>query len=162
MPTLTDRQYSKKNIADIASKIRQEYFSTENPMDGLLNIIKSNRGILEVSFGVPKETLRIRGDESFVITIPANTSPLRDVFTIAHELGHYYLHSDKRTKESFNRDGTNQRETEANWFAAELLMPAEKFKKTAEELQNDPQKIAAKFGVSGAAARVRMSVLGLI
>ena len=162
MPTSNNRQYSKQEIAAMASQIREKYFSSEKPMDGLLNIIGKNHGKVEVSFEVPEETLKIKEDRSFVITIPANTSPLRDVFTVAHELGHYFLHSDQTTPASFNRKGTNQKETEANWFAAELLMPATLFKKASEELQHDPQKVAAKFGVSGAAARVRMTVLGLV
>ena len=85
MPTSNNRQYSKQEIAAMASQIREKYFSSENPMDGLLNIIGKNHGTLEVSFGVPEETLKIREDGSFVITIPANTSPLRDVFmTLPH------------------------------------------------------------------------------
>ena len=162
MPTSNNRQYSKQEIAAMASQIREKYFSSENPMDGLLNIIGKNHGTLEVSFGVPEETLKIREDGSFVITIPANNSPLRDVFTVAHELGHYFLHSDRISPASFNRSGTNQKETEANWFAAELLMPTHLFRKASEELQYDPQRVAARFGVSGAAARVRMTVLGLV
>ena len=35
-------------------------------------------------------SLVVNEDGSFVINLPPFTSPLRDNFTIAHELGHYF------------------------------------------------------------------------
>ena len=54
----------------------------------------------------------------------------RKRFTIAHELGHYILHKNKNyincTMEDFyDWTGRKQIETEANYFASELLMPSE-------------------------------------
>lgn len=105
----------------------------------------------------------------FVIHIPLNTSPLRDRFTIAHELGHYVLHYlypnqfDNRniTRLRAHRYGSGQAEYEANWFAAAFLMPADKFKDKYEELGRSDLAVADYFKVSPQAAAVRAKSLGL-
>jgi Zn-dependent peptidase ImmA (M78 family) len=98
------------------------------------------------------------------------TSAQRDRFTIAHELGHFFLHFPKvqsahpddgmkayRWVES--SDTTNQRcEWEANWFAASFLMPETLFRKL---YVNDIAHCAAAFDVSEKACKVRASSLGL-
>lgn len=53
-------------------------------------------------------------------------------------------------------------EYEANVFAANLLMPENKFKKIYENCGQDLAVVAEKFGVSIAAAEVRARSLGLI
>lgn len=164
MPSENSTQYTKPEIIKIANKIREKYFRSLNPREGFNNLFTQLKGKVEVSSGSSVETLNVAEDGSFTIKIPQDTSHLRDAFTIGHELGHYFLHTDL-TKDGtaiFNRRGSSLREREANWFAAELLMPCEQFKKVASELQFDPVRIAMHFGVSGAAARVRLSVLGLI
>ena len=55
-------------------------------------------------------------DDYPVILINATSPTDRKRLTIAHELGHLVLHS---------VDVTEELEIEANWFAAEFLMPAE-------------------------------------
>ncbi len=68
--------------------------------------------------------------------------PGRINFTLAHEFGHYLLHRDELTKfECSQEDLSNfrddaQRESEANKFASQLLMPPNDFRK-----QIDRQKI---------------------
>ena len=75
-------------------------------------------------------------DNQAVIGVNAHHSPNRQRYTIAHELGHYFLHEDILREGAhvdtvitmLNRDrdtalGTVNIEIEANQFAAELLMP---------------------------------------
>lgn len=164
MPAENNRSYTKVEVANEAARIRSMYFGMGDPMKGIVTLLADKDGVIKVAPGMPEETLRINDDKSFVVNIPNNTSPLRDNFTIAHELGHYFLHTDFNAPGSvtFNRAGSSRAETEANWFAAELLMPENEFRVAAQEFNNDPRLVAARFGVSGAAARVRMSVLGLI
>ena len=65
------------------------------------------------------------------IVVNSLQSSLRQRFTIAHELGHYFLHDRKSLyldKKVFFRDnnsknGNSRIEIEANNFAANLLMP---------------------------------------
>lgn len=91
----------------------------------------------------------------------------RQAFTLAHELGHIILHADK-DKEIFYRyqtlnlekeDGIE--ETEANWFAASLLMPKNLILKFWS-LTKDVNKLADIFGVSNSAMFYRLKHLGLL
>ena len=52
-------------------------------------------------------------------------------------------------------------ERQANVFAAELLMPKEKFRQVCRECGNNVYEVAFRFGVSPSAAGVRMSILGI-
>ena len=109
------------------------------------------------------ESLHVRDEDDFVIYIPQTTSERRDRFTIAHELGHYFLHYlylDHEGEETFSRGGRNRAETEANVFAAALLMPADHFTREYERIGN-ATLVAWHFDVSPAAADVRAQVLGL-
>lgn len=86
------------------------------------------------------------------IFINRNNTPQRQRFTIAHELGHYFLHSEfiqtsEYHKKELRREIANDpKELEANTFASHLLMPSnlfDKYKKVA--LKSEMVKI---FGVS--------------
>lgn len=116
-------------------------------------------------------------EDNFEIQISPDKPSHRQRFSIAHEIGHLFLHmgfliNPKLWEEVgdyrdsvFYRLGHNVEEKEANEFAGALLMPEEKFKKiTRENLQNsyyNVQKIAEYFDVSEEAVRVRGSMLGL-
>ncbi len=106
-------------------------------------------------------TIRVQGRNDFVIHLPQHTSAQRDRFTVAHELGHYFLHANQGERPGkATRSGVSERaEWEANWFAAALLMPAEEFQ-AALEGGSELWRIAADFNVSEAAAKVRADSLG--
>lgn len=100
---------------------------------------------------------------------------LRQRFTMAHELGHYLLHQnligdgvdDNRLYRSvpagqfYNRAITPAHETEANRFAAAVLMPSELVKEGRREL-GDVEQIAKRFQVSKQAMEIRLRALGLV
>lgn len=90
---------------------------------------------------------------------PLDTSPERDRFSIAHELGHYFLHF-RMTKQAMvaQRFGSTREEWEANWFAAGFLMPAAEFH---EHYHAGFPALARHCRVSIAAARARANALGL-
>lgn len=103
----------------------------------------------------------VHADQDFDILLPTYTSPLRDRFTIAHELGHYFLHSDQGDLPIVAyRRGSTRIEWEANWFAASLLMPRAEFQEVCQGNGN-LRRIAAHFSVSEDAARVRREALGV-
>ncbi len=81
-----------------------------------------------------------------------NTKPLlRQRFTVAHELGHVLLgHADSESKLDFYND--DPKETEANQFAAELLMPIDLFKVDLKKLNDDVESVAKLYQVSKEAA----------
>ena len=103
----------------------------------------------------------------------------RKRFTIAHEIGHFLLHSSlkqnifidesltfyRSKKSSF---GVYVDEVDANNFAAELLMPEDYIKEYLDQNKVDIfdsfsiENLAAKFNVSQQAVAVRLQSLGLI
>jgi Zn-dependent peptidase ImmA (M78 family) len=90
----------------------------------------------------------------------------RKAFTVAHELGHYFLHGDK-VNDIFYRsqilkltDENKKEEQEANWFASALLMP-EKQVKHFYSLTKNMGELAVIFGVSSTAVYFRLKNLGL-
>lgn len=106
-------------------------------------------------------TIFVDGPNNFEIHLPNFTGPLRDRFTIAHEIGHYVLHSRfGENKIKVARFGSGPTEREADWFAAGFLMPEEEFKKDYKKPLS-LEMIAAKYLVSVDVASVRAKQLGL-
>lgn len=104
-------------------------------------------------------SLTIDPSGRFVIRLSPYTSPIRDHFTIGHELGHYFLHYDHRNPPadpvSFHRYGSGPIETQANRFAAALLMPTAEFSVKMTEFGRNTYAVAGYFGVSEPAVRIR-------
>lgn len=105
-------------------------------------------------------------ENNYVITVNGNHHENRQRFTIAHELGHYFLgHGNKQdTFETMYRNGDlNHEEMEANTFAAELLMPSGIIRYYVfEENIADINILARKFWVSNQAMLIRLQHLGII
>lgn len=100
----------------------------------------------------------------FVIFLSPYTSPLRDNFTIAHELGHYLLHFDHRSQSLngpviFNRYGSDREEWQANRFAAAFLMPKDEFISVFQKYDGNTRLVAGHFEVSEPAVQVRANYL---
>ncbi|NDV23235.1 ImmA/IrrE family metallo-endopeptidase [Desulfovibrio sp. JC022] len=158
----------KVEIENIALKIRNEFFQSDMPTSKKLAkmIERLNGKVLFLENTTRTESIEAENGK-FTIFLPHGTSVVRDNFTIAHELGHYFLHLKDRVTGtcetiSCNRGGSDRLEWEANWFAAELLMPKQEFGQKAKELQYNHEDLADYFGVSSAAARVRLKSLNLI
>ena len=114
-----------------------------------------------------------RGDHTQILVEQADP-PYRKRFSIAHELGHHFLHLsedgeivDKRAdmfrqKEPSSGQFTGERlrEIQANWFAAALLMPEEFVR---EEWTKNPSiaHMAQVFNVSEEAMGYRVDSLDL-
>lgn len=117
------------------------------------------------------------------ILINADHAVVRQNFSTAHELGHYFLHrstspvfvDSKKGAQVFFRDGkaatgTHYQEIEANAFAAELLMPETEIRKifpekiSAMELdyfEDEIEKVAKNWKVSKSALTIRLNRLGI-
>lgn len=120
------------------------------------------------------ESIRVYSDRAFVIYLPSTTSVERDRFTVAHELGHLFLHFPMvlrsrpgacmvATRWVDESDKVQQRaEWEANWFAAAFLMPSEPFESAFRKKGGNLSKVASLFRVSGRAAEVRAINLNLL
>jgi Zn-dependent peptidase ImmA (M78 family) len=111
------------------------------------------------------------------VTLLVNESdpPYRKRFTIAHELGHHFLHlmSDgdfvdtkidlfRDTESTGEESSIEQRrpEIQANQFASALLMPPELVREAFKNT-HDLSELARIFNVSEAAMGFRLSRLGL-
>lgn len=107
------------------------------------------------------DTIEVYADGSFCIFLSRVGGLLRNRFTLAHELGHYVLHSrsGQQTLRAARSLLNERAEWEANWFAAELLMPKKQFLAEVQEGRTDLQ-LSSLFLVSLAAIRVRREVLG--
>ncbi|TRA90914.1 ImmA/IrrE family metallo-endopeptidase [Rhizobium rhizogenes] len=118
------------------------------------------------------ESIVVQPDGKFQIFLPTVTTEERDRFTIAHELGHLFLHFPQVKRDNPGHamaatrridpdDATQKRaEWEANWFAAAFVMPQQAFRDAYNE-NSSLAFLANKFGVSQKAAEVRISSLGL-
>lgn len=109
-------------------------------------------------------------NKSFNLEYLEDKPKTRILFSLAHELGHLFLHlleNDGTFKKAIcHRDlRYNKEEWEANEFAAALLMPEEEFVLKCKEYMNcnivNITKVAYYFNVSVQAATVRGNVLNL-
>lgn len=122
-----------------------------------------------VGSGSDSGSIRIDGFRDFTIVLANHTGPLRDRFTIAHELGHYMLHylypkqilNKPLTKVRAERYGFGLLETEANVFAACFLMPEKEFGVEYKRLGGAHTELSRIFGVSTRASKLRAKNLGL-
>ncbi len=101
------------------------------------------------------------------IYVNKDNSFQRKRFTIAHELGHLFLHLQKFVKNSelysvFKRDMNDYslEEKEANFFAANLLVPKELLNNYLL-LTNDNDDLSKIFGVSNEVIRRRRDYLNV-
>lgn len=163
---------SKKSVNQIAGTVAKnlEYRSAKDIDD----IVKNLGGRIIVKDTLTEDpeasgSLFVDSENSFTIYLPAHIGPLRNRFTIAHELGHYILHYlwpknvMKREMVPLRalRKGTERVEWEANWFASGFLMPEEDFRR---EFHKNPSidALAELFQVSRTAAEIRAKSLDLI
>lgn len=148
------REYWTSSYDDASGMTKRPYDPKKlvEALDGKCDIVRPDDWDPEWGTGY----IRVLPSGTFEIGVPCVTSENRDRFTIAHELGHLYLHLDyadpekweKRVKnaesqsndegcliaDSFmTRAGQNYNEYEANDFAAAMLMPAKEFRKIARE-----------------------------
>lgn len=92
------------------------------------------------------------GEDEPKIILNQNFPPQRKVFTLAHELGHFVLHKGEmrfRLDKIDYSEAESIKETEANYFAASLLVPKDKLIRILRTAGNiGSEMIASYFGVS--------------
>lgn len=134
------------------------------PENTLQEIIKSYGNIQITEYDFEDDSHKICGAISYKdgtprIFINKQMMPERKTFTLAHEFGHLILHGseNKFRLDFFRYDDSPEavQESEANYFAASLLMPKEQFLSVSVALGNDDSLVAQYFGVSHAAVRNR-------
>lgn len=157
-------EWSKRQVQDFASDAAEKL--GYKPADDLLSIVKRLGGEVEVadweSVG-STGSITVHGKGKFTISLSPISGDRRDRFTIAHELGHYILHSQMGAVSpmTVNRAGTGRVEWEANWFAAGFLMPEKEFRQKWEAWKSEA-RLAVHFDVSEAAVEIRKRCLNIV
>jgi len=163
---------SKRNVALFAEELAEELgYDPEGPIE---NVVSQSGGAIQYrnAVGTRPESIKVQPDESFKIFLSTLTSMSRDKFTIAHELGHFFLHF-PIVRAEFPGDGMRafrwldddapedlkRCEWEANWFAAAFVMPETTFRELHRE--GGLANVANRLGVSMKAAEVRAKSLAL-
>lgn len=148
--------YGIQNIFEVAGKIGYRVIRYPIGKDDLLG------------FALIKDSERVIFSNSSLILS-------REIFSIAHEIGHQKLHLSEQGLQIIkddNFDDRNELEIEANYFAASLLMPTEKVQQFIRlELEDKPAnkwsgldiaKIQTEFNVSYDMALIRLKNLGVL
>lgn len=157
-----------KLILSKIAEIRKKFNLTLKPFFDLEILVK-NVGLKDIQSVVFKNP-SISGYISFTdkkIYLNKDNSFQRKRFTIAHELGHLFLHlqkflDDPKLYSVFKRDmhDYSLEEKEANFFAANLLVPKELLNNYLL-LTNDNDDLSRIFGVSNEVIRRRRSDLNV-
>lgn len=167
----------RKAINEISESI-QEALNIEIPITNIEQIVQSINGeVITVDYLPENAEGRIyRKEDKFVIEIPSMDNNNRINFTIAHELGHLFLHMgylidneiwEKNLNNEFFRKEIGEMEYQAHEFAAAFLMPREIFYNVMNENYHgngyyDIEAVARYFNVSVSAAENRAKWLGLL
>lgn len=109
--------------------------------------------------------------QNFEIMVNKNDTRERKRFTIAHEIGHYFLHKELLMSDEVHIDimyrmpndneEENKREKDVDYFAGALLMNKTLLTKIYME-NHTITELAEIFDVSVSAMTVRLDILGLL
>ncbi|MGB8064805.1 MAG: ImmA/IrrE family metallo-endopeptidase [Candidatus Sulfotelmatobacter sp.] len=104
------------------------------------------------------------GRSGFSILVNAGHSLFRKRFTIAHEIAHFILHrkrleSGELIDDAMYRSGVSAKEeTEANRYAAEILMPYSLIRSLMAAGIRTPEQLATRLQVSLPAMKIRLGL----
>lgn len=164
---------SKNSVSTFAEQMSSQLsFEAGDPVESIVSQVGGS-----ISYRSPvgdeiPDSIRVEPNRRFEIFLSSLTSPSRDRFTIAHELGHFFLHFPlveqsfpghgmKATRWVDENDADLQRcEWEANWFAASFLMPSKEY--LSAYAKGGIPGVATHFGVSEKAAAVRAKSIGIM
>lgn len=171
----TQSSHNKTDVEQRAKQILKQHGLYAVPVDPVLLASRLGVTVNNAKFADDSWAASIvkRGSTTRIF-VEQSDPPYRKRFSIAHELGHHLLHLmadgeivDKRA--NMFRERTPDRadwsprrfkEIEANWFAAELLMPKE-FVRTEWRANPNVATMAKIFNVSEQAMGYRIDGLGL-
>lgn len=102
-----------------------------------------------------------RDNSMTAIGYDARVAPVRQKFSVAHELGHLYM-GHVHGGSSIDLDSTNNDEIEANKFAAQLIMPPEMLRKDIKSGIKEVKDLAKRYVVSEEALWWQITNSGLL
>lgn len=169
-------------IQRIVESISEDYELTV-PVDVITLAKKMGMIVKEGDFEDSLSGFAVKENGVKFIGVNKDHSPVRQRFTVAHEIGHLFLHSQDRVnydqgssvvmlRDGHSSEGTDMKEIEANRFAAELLMPEDEVRNDIslqggfDLMEEDKdkstkfvEKLAKKYNVSTQAMSIRLTTL---
>ena len=170
--------YERRQAIEVLADTIRTQLNVTTPVD-MQQVVSSLKGnLVPITFEDSSISGRIqKTGETFEISYNAEHSQLRSEFTIAHELGHLFLHMgylvnpdkwnaiDEYYDSPKYRQGYSEEEYEANQFAGAFLMPEKEYRQFVIEYSKDNRinvnLIANHFNVSFDAALTRGKWLGI-
>lgn len=165
---------SNSTIKHLAESIALEFEEIVTPLDVI--IAQEELNLFYDSYGDIFDGMTIYDDSQFFIHVNTfrgnKPSTARSRFTIAHELGHYFIDSHRiglkqgllSPHPSRNNENTHNRiEREADYFASCLLMPEERFKKLIQKKKFEfaiIKSLSEHFQTSITATAIRFADIG--
>ena len=151
------------DIEKAALAIIEGYWEQSIPVDVYEIARKMKITILEDPFLSVSGELNL--EDKPLIKINTSENFLRQRFTMAHELGHFVLNHGSRFRDPVSNFFSNipdEKEVQANRFAAALLMPEPAIRFFINNEKNlTTQKLAEYFKVSSTAMVYRLKNLGI-
>jgi Zn-dependent peptidase ImmA (M78 family)/transcriptional regulator with XRE-family HTH domain len=151
---------SREEVEQVAGETRSAWQLACGPLDHMVRCLERH-GIVAARF--PVDSTRVDAfsvpfpDRPILVLGSDKSDRGRSKFDAAHELGHLVMHE---------QEGSSARaiETQAQWFAAALLMPADDIR---PQLPTDPDwqrlfELKRHWGVSIAALLLRARTLGVM
>ena len=164
---------TRRMINSLAEDVLSAY-NISVPIGNIDEIVEKLGGTIQKEAFFSDGAVEKEGNGFKIIVSPFQDEK-RERFTIAHELGHLFLHMGYRTNNElwekqenniYHRIGNSEKEYQANEFAAAFLMPATEYlsvlNKVAQGNMVDTSKIAEYFNVSIEAAANRGKFLGYL
>ncbi|MBK3528652.1 ImmA/IrrE family metallo-endopeptidase [Streptomyces sp. MBT67] len=167
------------NPVKAAQSLLQKYAVETFPVP--IESIARTEGVIitRKAFDGTQSGFALRDGQTRIIGVNSATSPRRQRFTIAHEMGHLDLHEGKPLivdhamridwRDDVSSLGTNEEEIEANAFAAEILMPTRMIRSQVVSYGQDGitrdrliVQLARDFDVSAEAMGYRLINLGIL
>lgn len=150
-------------------------FNIQIPIQDIDELVSLLGGSIQMDYSCIGSAI-VKEGEFFKILLSPFQDEKRRRFTIAHELGHLFLHMGyltnanlwKRQDENvYHRLGSSEKEYQANEFAAAFLMPKDAYLRVMNENiiesnRVDTSKIAEYFNVSVDTASNRGKFLGYL
>ena len=171
-PALSDNLSYSDDPSQAAMQIRNAWDLGTGPIQDVMNLLEhhgfkvalvsSDSGKVD-AFG---SEIKINNEEYYCILIDENNnSYFRQQFSLAHELGHWVLHSGKVYPQELDSIDYRKMENEANEFAANFLLPALEFISDTSGKEKDLNNylhLKQKWKVSISAMIYRANSLGLL
>ena len=127
---------NRKKAEDAAKSLWGKY-NFSSPAELKIDVLAFACGVVVIDDRMDSADARLlrRGKKGLVRVNRSISEPGRRRFVVAHEVGHFEMHEGESqhascTSEDMVADYKGSKlEVEANWFAAELLMPGDQFRK---------------------------------